>query len=521
MKRKELTRLLPLAFALLICICHMKAEVAEPSDSLKEIYRKNSARFYRFNYPSQNADGEDVVLSSLLVAWMPSKPSVTDSIESLHIYNHYTITADKQCPSSDDNSTERTMFGMLAGGSYGLGSTYNFVSRCVVIAPDYEGYGVSSDHSHPYLSQRLTAQQVMDGVVYGLSLYQKHVNDERALAFKNDWRCFNYGFSQGGAVALAVHRHIEENNLSDELRFRGSICGDGPYDLITTLRYYLDDNGNSYDTKTDHLQGMTTMPMVIPMIIKGMLDTHPDMQTHKLEDYLSQQFLDTGIMQWLASKEYSTEDIHKLWYEQLQYGLNAQVRHYSPYQMEELFYSPSKNTVWARLDKLFTPGFYAYITNSENFETVPTAKGDAWQDVHRAMADNGVTTGWVPQHRIQFVHSKGDMVVPYGNYLSFLDAHPEDENIFFRIDDSVSPADHTSAGLKFFMSLCLTKSYGEFFTWLDESPVITDIKPIYDLALNPFPFEDDAWYDLSGRRLSGRPTEKGIYIYKGRKVALK
>ena len=26
----------------------------------------------------------------------------------------------------------------------------------------------------------------------------------------------------------------------------------------------------------------------------------------------------------------------------------------------------------------------------------------------------------------------------------------------------------------------------------------------------------DAWYDLNGRRLSGKPTAKGLYIHKGK-----
>ena len=31
----------------------------------------------------------------------------------------------------------------------------------------------------------------------------------------------------------------------------------------------------------------------------------------------------------------------------------------------------------------------------------------------------------------------------------------------------------------------------------------------------------DAWYDLSGRRLNGKPTKKGLYINNGRKVVIK
>ena len=31
---------------------------------------------------------------------------------------------------------------------------------------------------------------------------------------------------------------------------------------------------------------------------------------------------------------------------------------------------------------------------------------------------------------------------------------------------------------------------------------------------------DGWWYDLQGRRLSGKPSRKGVYIYQGKKVAL-
>ena len=504
-----------LAVLLLSCLVG-RAEVAEPSDSLKEVYKSGDAHFFTFNYPSKDADGEDVVLSSLLVAWITSKPE-RDSIESLHIYCHYTITSDRECPTSDDNSTDRNLFSWLVKGRYGplgLNSSYNFISRSVLIAPDYEGYGVSRARSHPYLSQRLTARQVADGVAYGLMLYRKHVNDKRASAFKRDWRSFCVGFSQGGAVALAVQRHIEENGMAEALHFRGCLCADGPYDLISTIRYYLEDNGESYDTKTDHRRGMIALPMVIPMIIKGMLDTHPDMKAHKLEDYLSQQFLDTGIMDWLASKEYTTTDISRLWYGQLQYGLDADVRHYSPAQMAELFHSPAKDVVWARLDRLFTPGFYAYISDEGNLGAVPTARGDAWQDLHRAMAENSVVDGWTPMNRIQFVHSRGDMVVPFGNYLAFRDAHPDDEGTLYRLDDSITSSDHGTVGTWFFGYLCLSGSYGEFFQWLDESPGTTDIPSLAGAE------REAVWHDLSGRRLPGRPSAKGIYICGGRKIAV-
>ena len=32
---------------------------------------------------------------------------------------------------------------------------------------------------------------------------------------------------------------------------------------------------------------------------------------------------------------------------------------------------------------------------------------------------------------------------------------------------------------------------------------------------------EDAWYDLNGRKLNGKPTQKGLYIYKGKKTVIK
>jgi hypothetical protein len=75
------------------------------------------------------------------------------------------------------------------------------------------------------------------------------------------------------------------------------------------------------------------------------------------------------------------------------------------------------------------------------------------------MLDNSVCEGWEPQHRIQFVHSKGDMVVPYGNYLSFRDAHPDGEGELYRIDSSISSSDHSTVGTQFFLYLTTTGSY--------------------------------------------------------------
>jgi len=44
---------------------------------------------------------------------------------------------------------------------------------------------------------------------------------------------------------------------------------------------------------------------------------------------------------------------------------------------------------------------------------------------------------------------------------------------------------------------------------------------IENVQWSMFNGQSDVWYDLSGRKLRGKPTAKGIYINSGRKVVLK
>ena len=72
----------------------------EASESLTTIQRIGTAVIYTFNYPSKDVAGKDIVLSSMLMAWQPVTTTAADSIETVHIYSHFTVTADKECPSS-------------------------------------------------------------------------------------------------------------------------------------------------------------------------------------------------------------------------------------------------------------------------------------------------------------------------------------------------------------------------------------------------------------------------------------
>lgn len=184
--------------------------------------------------------------------------------------------------------------------------------------------------------------------------------------------------------------------------------------------------------------------------------------------------------------------------------------------MAELFESPKKDKVWGKMEKMFTKDVYDYLSDPANFNHVPEDPVNAPQAMHRALADNSLIEDWEPQHCIQFYHSKADIIVNYGNYLTFQGAHPQslDDNIY-RIDNIFSDSDHTDAGTTFLLNLLVGKSYADVFNWIcEESPTgIASIKVTESQMSN-------AWYTLDGRRLSGTPKQKGIYIHKKKKVII-
>ena len=450
----------------------------------KLLFSDNASAFYRFYYPSVSVTGEPITLSSLMAFWKPQTAG-SNTIKTVMINSHYTITANSQCPSNitqtyDANYPDYLLLSPLVSGNTNNIGYPDLSTRCLVIMPDYEGYGLSGDRTHPYLAEELTARQVVDGVIYGLQLYQQLNSEGLALPLNDEWRSFSVGYSQGGAVALAVQRHIEQHDLSDELHFRGTLCGDGPYDLIATLRYYMYDNGDSHDVTTIHEAGKATLPVVLPMILKGMIDSDPTLAVYQLTDYLVQEFLDTGILDWLSSKTVTNSEIADAWLQQLQTGTTTVngIAYPAPEHMSDMFsihqipvpglFGVSYSDVaWANLDEVFTEGFYNYLNSPDNLNSVPTTISNPFEAMHRALVNNNVCTGWDPMHRIQFMHSKGDMVVPYDNYLAFRDAHPSGENVIYRVDNTFSDTDHQATGSTFLSTLY---QRGDYLHWIDESP---------------------------------------------------
>ena len=438
---------------------------------------------FSYEYSSIDADGNPITLSAMAACPTTHYGS---NVNNVIIGTHITITADSERPTSHFNNFGEDDWGMLfslaagpkmvlteeytmllgagtqswiagvlgaavccvipvvgwvAAGAVLIASTaasigsfvfladqmdkalgYHGYNNNLVIMADYEGYGVTKNRAHPYLYQDLTARQCIDATLYGIKLYNSsELMKYIRLPFRKDFRTMSCGYSQGGSVAMAVHRFVEQNNLDKTLHFSGSFCGDGPYDPISTLMYYVGQEKSGQQL---------SMPVVLPLIVKGMLDTNPYMVSHKAEDYFNPKFLETGVMDWLASKEKSTVDIEGEFKRLYEEGKDGDVNYY-----RDIFVKGTSRgrqgdkmadiTVYrARLSGVVNAECYAYFSalydkyknkyTSASGIPLPIRRG-VMEDLHLALASNDMTKGWQPRHVAYLFHSTGDTVVPYVN----------------------------------------------------------------------------------------------------------
>lgn len=484
---------------------------------------------YTFKYPSVDARGDSVTLSALLCFPRLERPSTDGGADGGECFNnvviacHATITSNKECPSAYPDGEGgigdvRLMMGYAAAPTGLLAKPLDDPScRNIVIMPDYEGYGVSKSRPHPYLNAAVTARQTVDAVRHGLELFQSGAftaPDDHTWAaatsvthgLRTGWGTLAIGVSQGGAVAMAVQRFVEENALDEQLRFRGSVCADGPYDPLATLRFY--NTGQSY-----HEKDIVTLPVAVALIIKGMIDTDPLMAGHRLEDYFSPEFMRTGIFQWIDNKQYpdremTISDITRALYNLCRRGNDS----LTAKQCRELFpdygYSLLRGYhAYGDLKHILTPTAYAYFSDAVKLASPPLRRG-TMEDLHAALARNVLTDSWLPAHPLALFHSTHDTVVPIDNFWSADSAFSDHSTLY---TDTTSTSDHKAACREFFITLGTAPDV-KFMRLLCG---YNNPDPVQDIHADPVATDDDNYYDLTGRRLPAMPPT-GIYIHQGR-----
>ena len=359
-------------------------------------------------YPSVSVNGDLIPCSELLVwpwgvLWNPRPDDVI-------IGCHCTITDDKSRPSNYASLGFTNDVAMLAL----MNTTRSQYS--LVIIPDYEGYGESRDNSHPYCNRDVTARQVIDGVRAGISYYERN---QKKLEPK--WRSVAVGYSQGGAVAAGVYRYAREHALND-LRLVGAVCGDGPYDPIATLKRYISD-------------GKLYMPVAAALILKGAVDTDPEMKRLKCKysDFCTNEFLQSWVFYDLEDKEKSTTDIHRsiLDYSASlpgdfpfhMYCWDNKSQTFQPYAEEtarskayDFDLSAGKAKSYLPIECCFHQGVIDFFPGKE--EITEGVNIDKLNALKRCLERNSlVYQGWKPPKNsgLTFFHSTRDEVVPIDN----------------------------------------------------------------------------------------------------------
>lgn len=313
--------------------------------------------------------GEEIELSGL-VAW-PAGVVIKEVV----IGNHWTIASNKECPS---NALSYDMALAVTQGA-------------LVVNADYLGYGLTKDMVHPYLCAGETARHSVDCFRAAL----KYV-ESKGVKLTDDFATYNIGYSQGGAVALAVQKYIEsDTKLLSKSHLKKTLCGAGPYSPIACYREYMN-------------QEELEFPVVLPMIIMGMKESCEDaMRNVEVADYFAKEIVSGGVLDAVKSKKYTASEI------------NQKIR---------------EAVGEASMDKI--------LSAEAMDETSELSRA-----LRRALEENEQTEDWQPKTALQLYHSTDDMIVPFVNYQEAV-KHISGEKVQPGITGAYGQ--HTSAGVAFY-----------------------------------------------------------------------
>lgn len=118
---------------------------------------------------------------------------------------------------------KKNMSAVTTDGEAGLAMAFFAAQGFIVVAPNYTGYDASTLPYHPYLNAEAQANDMVDALRAAKGIL-------RSLGASASNRLFITGYSQGGHVAMATHRAIEQSYPS-EFTVTASGPMSGPYSL--------------------------------------------------------------------------------------------------------------------------------------------------------------------------------------------------------------------------------------------------------------------------------------------------
>lgn len=295
----------------------------------------------RLTYQSVNGHGEPVTLSMKL-AYPEGILTKYHDPKFIVLDNHPTICSQAESP------YEKNPIALAKA-----------LEDALVVCPDYEGFGVSVGNDHPYLCLDVQARQSTDAVLAAID----YINAKRGIKMKGGYYLENYGYSQGGGVALAVQKYIETGLSAQDqakLNLRKTACGGGCYSMPLLFDLYFEQDDCVY-------------PAILPLTLLGFKTAYPEiMDGIELSDILREEFLATGIIDRIRSKQYTIDELNEF------------------------------------IESAYGTKLYSQMVVPEYFDKDSAIR----QAVDACLAMGYATTGWLPSAKVTLLHSAQDEIVP-------------------------------------------------------------------------------------------------------------
>ena len=176
-------------------------------------YFDYSIKVYKITYRTV-FKGESVLASGVI-----SIPTGISYPLDMAIVGNGLTLADRDAPSAFDLPDNYTGFEFIASVGY------------ITIIPDMLGFGVSSDLTYPIHNYQHSARTMID-FIYAC---EEFITYER---IKASGRNFMIGYSQGGYIAMAALKMMQEENI-DDIYIEAAAVGAGGYNLVGLLKYAL------------------------------------------------------------------------------------------------------------------------------------------------------------------------------------------------------------------------------------------------------------------------------------------
>lgn len=330
-------------------------------------------RSINYTYYSKDAYGNRILLSAR-VYWGTYWFFGTYDLDPDYIVlcPHYTICSNDECPTQTHTPEAMSICG-----------------DNLVIMPDYIGYGQTVDRLHPYINQKLCAQNSIDALEAGYKVFK----DNADASMESDWKMYVVGASQGGGNALAIHKWLDQHlDFANNWNFDYSYCCAGPYDPGLTFEKYF-----------EHVKH--SLPCVFPLTIKAMKEAYPEiLGKWKEEEFYSKDYVKNHkeeIDEMISSKKYTLTDINNKLF---------------------TWYSPSFSDGAVKILEIEITDLLSDEVQDKNSEM--------YKALMKCLKDQEVISGWTPTHKIKLYHSEEDDVVPFENAQAVKDAFGDKVEIF-------------------------------------------------------------------------------------------